>query len=193
MIAVKAPSPKRARRRALSCRHLLSCFLGALMPRGLRRKGGQGPGRHRAGPATLLSRAEEQGRGARPPLPSAEHRAGASVPPCRLIGWRHGWPSEEGPATWGGLGPPVFPSPLQASQRWLRGMLPLNSLALPATSILGTTCRAPLLWDGRPRRRRVRPSARTRHGPGVLTLPAAAALVASSPPLFWGDEIGSRK
>lgn len=83
---------------------LLSGGLDATWPE---EEGGPGAGATQSRP----SHTAEQGRGAHPPLPSAEHRGGASVPPCRLVGWRHGRPSEEGPATWGGAGPPGLPLP----------------------------------------------------------------------------------
>lgn len=198
MIPTETPFPKQARRRTLPCRHLLSCFLGARMPRGLRRKGSQGPGRHRAGPATLPGRAEGRGHRCRLQNECASGKCRHAALWARgATAWRG--PPREALRRGEGLGAPGLPPHTHSRplQRRLRGTLPLDSLALPAASILGTTCPAPLLLDGRSSSgtETVKGLAFAENLPHACRScpPAVAASGALSSPLFCGDKTGPRK
>lgn len=119
-----------------------------------------------------------QGRGARPPVPSAERMRFREVPPCRLVGsWGDSMagPPEGGLATWGGAGgsrsPPHTHTP-GLFRGGLEGLYPLTALRFQLQVFWGPPALPLFCWTDAhpqgPRQRRVWPSPRTCHTPAAL-------------------------
>lgn len=144
------------------------------MPRGLRRKGSQGPGRHRAGPATLPGRAEGRGHRCRLQNECASGKCRHAALWARgATAWRG--PPREALRRGEGLGAPGLPPHTHTPGLFrggLEGLYPLTALRFQLQVFWGPPALPLFCWTDAhpqgPRQRRVWPSPRTCHTPAAL-------------------------